>query len=192
MILVLEGTNGTGKSTYAKRLSEELGATIIRPFRPHSDFHFDGTTRLERDLKHYGVPVNTHVDDLYVADILGRLEGSNNVRSILDRSMPSALAYGSARVQLLAAQRDELGLMNLWQSSLRGASVLYVWLHADEEDCKKRMGARNIPLPYSILRARFDQLYGMITFPKMDINTSVRSVEEGIQLILKRALGKAR
>ena len=72
-VIILEGVNGTGKSLYAKKLAGGLNAAIIRTFRQGDNHHFTGDTPMERDLKALGVPYNTHVDEMYVADFIGKL-----------------------------------------------------------------------------------------------------------------------
>lgn len=91
MIVILDGLEGTGKSTAAKIMSEAWGLPVYRAFRTNSSEHWAGDTQLEQLLRDLRVPVNTYVEDLYVADLLATIGGD----VILDRSMPSAVAYGT-------------------------------------------------------------------------------------------------
>lgn len=97
MILILDGLNGTGKTTIAKRLAERYTYPIYRVFRrpdtPGGDVHWSsGSDTSETSfLKSVGVPYNTFVDDLYTADFLAKVRPRG---VILDRSLPSAFAYG--------------------------------------------------------------------------------------------------
>jgi thymidylate kinase len=193
-IIILEGVNGTGKSTYAEKLSAVLEAPVIRPFRQGPDHHFTGTTQVERELKALGVPYNTHVDDLYTADILGRLLKFNKqMPVILDRSVGSAIAHGERPL------RDAGRLLGLWRQSLGAdAPVLYVWLTAPSLDCWARLGNRG-PLPpyesYSSEHKRLNGLFGlvydMIPYKKLKIDTSLIGVDEGLVLISTlKSLGK--
>lgn len=94
MIVVLEGPEGTGKTT----LSEALCARW--DFVSYRTMAWKGG-RLRPDeiarWRELGVPVNTYVDDVYAADLLASLDHQVALawefRLILDRSMPSGVAY---------------------------------------------------------------------------------------------------
>lgn len=86
-MLVIEGGVGTGKTTLGKRLYSALGWPLYRSFRPGWEGHEPGA-ELPKELR-FHVPVNTWVDDLYLADFVM----SVGTDVIVDRSMPSALAY---------------------------------------------------------------------------------------------------
>jgi thymidylate kinase len=178
LIIVLEGVNGVGKSTYARLLQERLGYTPLRAFRPSSDCHFNGKYKVERDLQAFNVPYNTHVDDLYVADILGKLKPSNVV---LDRSMASAVAYGSRPIS------DAGELVRLWAGLFGRTPVLYVWLTADPNTSLKRVVARGDASPsLSILKAlhgSFELVYELVPFFKDAIDTDVTRPEDGVSRI---------
>jgi predicted ATPase len=187
-IVVLEGVNGVGKTSYATAL-EAIGYAVLRPFRPNSGFHFDGNSRHERELKALGVPVNTCVDDLYVADILGKLGrqptayGPQALNVVLDRSMPSAIAYESGP---LATPRT-MELMQRWKASFSDAKVVYVNLVAPWEVCKFRLDPSRASTLRDTLPIRFGALFEMINWPKLTIDTSLVSVKEGVELILAKA-----
>lgn len=121
MIIVLEGANGTGKSALAKALSANGYGEIYRAFRSDSDEHFEVRAGQMRML---GVPVNTFVEDAFAADLLGRLD----VPMILDRSMPSGVAYLLAEGGL--GSEAQL-LLSLWVGSLRKRTVLIVHMKAN-------------------------------------------------------------
>ena len=178
MIVILEGCNGVGKSAYASELASVLGAPVLRPFRPDSGYHWNGETDLELELSRLGVPVNTHVDDLYVADILGQLAYSD---VILDRSVPSAIAYGSARD---CADR----LYDFWNRQLRRLlGVTYVWLHCPWKVAKERTNGRWFPTPqrYSGLEESFRQLFHRFEAGRrLAIDTKAFSITQGVRYIL--------
>jgi len=195
LIIVLEGVNGTGKSTYAEKLSKGLNAPAIRPFRQGPDHHFTGTTHIERELKALGVPYNTHVDDLYTADILGRLLKFNkHIPVILDRSVGSAIAHGERPL------RDAGRLIGLWHQLLGPETqVLYVWLTAPWNVVSERLMAdgRNSSSFSSSdcrrLHGLFQLVFDMVNCAKMEINTATGSVDQGVQRIVEfMSLGQAR
>lgn len=181
MIVILEGCNGVGKSAYAAALASYLDAPVLRPFRPSPDHHWNGRTPLEGLLRHLGVPINTHVDDLYIADILGQLGPLAPRDVVLDRSVPSAIAYGSAG-------SDPGGLYDYWQSQLRGLShVVYVWLVCPWELARERADGRWFPglESYQRLENSFDGLFEEFAGDKLIIDTKATGfIEEGVERIL--------
>ncbi len=190
MIIVLEGVNGTGKSTYARALADGLNAAIIRPFRQGPGHHFTGDTAIERDLKAFGVPYNTHVDELYTADMLSRLwKARQRVSIVLDRSVGSSVAYGDVGLG------DAGKLLKLW-STLLGSDVplLYVWLTATWSVASARLAldgrmpteAGAEALHYQRHR-RFMHVFQLVTYKKMEIITDVTLVHEGVKRILAEA-----
>lgn len=187
MIVILEGLNGTGKSTYAGLLEAELGLTRCRPFRggDHS-LHWGAEKGAERELltqlQGYGVPVNTHVDDLYVADFLRTFK----VGAILDRSLPSAIAYGT--VTALNPDADVLGMLKYWQELIREASarVLYVWLTAQHSVAKRRAAGRWCPnkAKYTYLEGVFGHTFHQVNrLAKMRIDTAEVELKDGVRRI---------
>ena len=203
MIIVLEGVNGTGKSTYAEKLSNGLNAPVIRPFRQGSGHHFTGTTHIERELKALAVPYNTHVDDLYTADILGRLLKYNkHLPVILDRSVGSAIAHGERPLG------DSGRLIGLWQQLLGpDTQVLYVWLTAPWEVVDQRMDGdlmrarlRNNKRhhvtreEHACLHGLFRYVFEMIRYTKMEIDTATVAPDDGVLQIVEfmGRLGEAR
>lgn len=175
MILVIEGCNGVGKSYQAQKLASLNGLPVIRPFRPSADFHFTGSTTLEQELHALDVPVNTYVDDLYVADILAAFGRSAN--AVLDRSMPSAIAYN------YQARQNRAKLLALWQQMLARAKVVrYVWLVCPYSLAAQRIAARgDHPLSqetYEGLEQSFHESYGVLKLPKTIIDTGVNSAQE--------------
>ncbi len=190
MIIVLEGVNGTGKSLYARKLAAGLGGVVLRPFRQSEDHHFSGDTPMERDLKALGVPYNTHVDELYVADLLGKmLRGRQRFSAILDRSIGSAIAHGDRPL-------SEAGkLVEVWHRLLgENAPVLYVWLKASWSIAHARLLASgrgehgDDERRHQKLTQLFEHAYTLVPFRKMIIDTSITLVEEGVRKVVDQAL----
>lgn len=186
MLIIFEGINGTGKSTCAQALSERLGAPVVRPFR-HDDhsIHWGMGGQLETALRSFGVPLNTHVDDLYVADILSIFHPN----AILDRSVPSGIAYSGA-----LKQSQEL--FEFWceqVASYRGPT-LYVYMVASYDVSKQRCGADRMPSKgaWNDLKKSFDFMYAKYPHTKMTLDTTEICVEDCIGKVYRRWLLVAR
>jgi len=187
MIVILEGINGVGKTTYARALSSALHAPTYRAFRDDlKNEHLGQDGERERLLKKYDVGHNTHRDDLYAADLLGRLD----VDVIMDRSLPSAIAYDRLedRPQL---PHDCEELLNFWQEMFGvPQKVLYIWLVAPYEMAKERALSRPDqfwPLnhhKYTELHATFASIYWQLKMRKFAIDTSKLTPDEGVEGIL--------
>ena len=195
MIIVLEGPNGVGKSTYAKLLSDELGGIpIVRPFRDgDTELHwgYKGQERfkmLRDDLK---VPVNTHVDDLYVADFLKTFQ----VSAILDRSVPSAVAYGVLHGHdegWYGQPHVARKLMQFWQSQAKGWSQpsVYVWMRAPHHVAKDRCYGRWCPTAkqYDVLDKWYKRMFQEVTLTKRQLNTAEVEVADGVRSIVNMVI----
>src|SRR6266699_6927900 len=90
MRVIIEGGCGRGKTTLAKELSRITAVPLYRPFRGTSE-HIT-PVMMERYRQDLGLNINGWEEDLYVADMLATVSAS----VILDRSMPSAIAYNEA------------------------------------------------------------------------------------------------
>lgn len=176
-VVILEGVNGVGKSTYARALEAELGWPMYRPFRRDPDNHWTG---IELDnLRQLQIPVNTFVEDACAADALVQLKAS----AIMDRSMPSALVYAKVEGQPNAPTLDHL---LWWQETLRGhaGGVLLVQLEAPLEAIQERIGGRAPTAERcKALTSAYSKVFQRIRLPKMRINTARISVERGIKMI---------
>ena len=175
MIIILEGLNGTGKSATALPLADTLGASILRPFRgKDTSKHLgrDGDGRMER-LRKLGIPANTFVDDIYVADFLA----STGVPAVLDRSMGSAVAYGMLYGDIPSAVvgRD---LLTEWQNILMSSAkkILYVNVTCRRDVRRKRCKDDRRWCPTAsqenMLEQWFSHIFGDIQLPKMILDTS--------------------
>lgn len=190
MIIILEGVNGTGKSLYARKLAGGLNAAVIRPFRQGENHHFTGETPMERDLKTLGVPFNTHVDEMYVADLLGKLaRAGQRLSAVLDRSIGSAIAHGDRPLS------DAGKLMDVW-SRLLGpeAQVVYVWLTAPWHIAHARLLAEGRAhhnedgLNHRRLHGLFQLAYDLVPYRKLMIDTSVTLVDEGVRKVVDQVI----
>lgn len=175
MIIVLDGPNGTGKSALARALSARRGWPVYRAFRRSSGEHFDGELR-ER-LRGLGIPVNTYVDDMYVADALFTTKCS----AILDRSLPSGIAYGVAEGAISWGQSKEL--VDIWAKTLNNSEVALVQMeaarHVREERAKGRRFDFDLDEKVGIyISAVFSVLSDGHGFPLLNIDTTSRTKEE--------------
>ncbi len=173
-MIILEGCNGVGKTTYAKMLSHILDAPVYRAFR--NGERYDGDLERARSL---GIPVNTYVDDMYMADISRVI--SNEV--ILDRSLMSAVAYDGG-MSLIWEKRLADWSERLKQS-FRPAFV--VRLVASYDVARSRMGGHVPSLDeYRRLELMFSWCASRVDIPVAVVNTSNRSVIDGLRAIWEK------
>lgn len=180
MIIVLEGVRGTGKTEAAKRLSERYNAPIVRPFRPTLAHHHSGDSTVEQELKALGVPVNTYVEDMYVADILSTIiQHTPSAHFVLDRSMGSAIAHRSC-------PEDDGAVLRVWQRLLsRAQAARYVWLRVPYAVACQRVAGRPMPSQgeYAALDNRFSRVYEGLTVPKFKLVTADIAVDGVVSAI---------
>lgn len=192
MIIILEGINGAGKSTCAQDLSKRLDIPLYRPFRRgNSDLHWGHEGEAERELTEgYKIPLNTHIEDLFAADLLGVLRP--NV--ILDRSLPSAVAYGILGDHLDGYYKDldaSRKLLAYWQELLtqQDAQVLYVWMTAMYDVTKYRCEDRWFPerKDWRTLDKLFSMIFERdIRVPKCHLDTSNTKLGDAARFIVSR------
>lgn len=134
MKVVLDGGCGVGKTSLARAISEVTGAPVYRPFRGAAD-HI--SPRMVSAMQQLGLSVNGWEEDLYVADLLANVPCS----VILDRSMPSAIAYNEmSSTALLAGHRRTL--LRLWGERIASAGAVLVLVEATEAVRKVRSPER--------------------------------------------------
>ncbi len=184
MIIIVEGANGAGKSTYA-HVMESDGMTLYRAFRRgDTDLHWGakegGEETVRGQLEALGIPLNTFIDDLYLADFIQ----SFKMNAVLDRSLPSAIAYDSLEL-LNGASASQL--LETWQRMMERAlsPVLYVWFKATYKVAKARTEGRWSPTSaeYQKLNKRYERLFHRIRLPKLAIDTDRFEVRQGMRMI---------
>lgn len=190
MLVIFEGINGVGKTTYAEELSQITGAKIGKVFRAgNNKLHWGDGSELKDMLTDLKIPLNTHIDDLFMADFLSTFK----VNAILDRTIISAIAYGRAYNNLDGWYREKnvVGeLMNFWSYLIDKCNhpILYVWLTAPYEVIKERCKGRWCPtkMEYNKLKKEYGRLFDRITFDKIVIPTEYKDVGSGMKRITAR------
>jgi thymidylate kinase len=172
-VIIFEGVNGVGKTTIAREVGKRLGIPVYRAFRSDGDNHYvnRGESTLYK-LNEWKVPFNTFVDDLYMADFLR----ATNADLILDRSLPSAIAY--AKIYQQQRIPDQTDLVRFWLSLIREINPLFVWLTADYEVACNRTDNCTFPTrdKYEDLGKMFDGLFYRYPYNRMIINTDYYNV----------------
>lgn len=186
MIIILEGLNGVGKTTYANLIASRLGIPIVRPFRrpgQHLGREDGGRQQRFHDL---GIPVNTYVEDVFTAEFLA----STGYSAVLDRGMGSAVAYGLLYGTLPDADTAER-VLSLWEETLltHPDMVLYVNMVARPEVRKERCEGRWAPdqQQTALLTKWFGRVFRTIELDKMQLDTSdIPSPSDGVRRVIQR------
>ena len=178
MVIILEGVNGTGKTAYAKALEEKLGYKMYRAFRKgreKCDF------KLHEVLHGMDIRANTYVDDIYMADFLQTFE----VKAILERSMPSAVAYDQVYNEPWKAYSARA--FGFWLEQMAKVPHIYVWLEAGYETAtERRSGHHPSKKEHEGLVKVYGKLFQRMGKSKMRIDTELKTIEEGVELICQR------
>lgn len=116
MLIIFEGCDGTGKTTLANKVAEELPLEATR-------------------LLHRGVPTRSPIEEY--TDLEGPYDQSHHV--ICDRWHWGELVYGP-----LYRDRSELGLAGLREVEdfLRPLGAIVVWLREDPQVIRRRLADR--------------------------------------------------
>lgn len=131
MRLIMEGGCGAGKSTLAEALSTITATPVYRPFRtPGTHITQKQMDFIRQDI---GLAINGWEEDLYVADLLSVV----NASVILDRSLPSALAYNGASSEPLP-QRQVDSITRLWMAKMSAARATLVLVECAEAKREER------------------------------------------------------
>lgn len=141
MIVILEGLNGTGKTSVAKALAADRGYKIYRPLREGVSSHWDDSG-LKRQLTDCRVQSNSYLDDVFAVDALVQME-SREWSVVLDRSMPSAVAYGLLN-GTVKGEAHRNALLTYWKRRLLQLQtpVLYFWLQSEHDVARSRTAGR--------------------------------------------------
>jgi thymidylate kinase len=156
-IYVLEGLNGVGKSALSKVVSERLGVPILRAFRNgNTDVHLgrDGDRRQDR-LRAMGVPANTFVDEIYMADFLA----ATKIGAVLDRSIGSAIAFGLAYGDMKNIAHAKTVAAE-WCNIMSRLPVVYVHLTATETVRRERSKGRW--RPGTVMEKKLEESFGWV------------------------------
>jgi thymidylate kinase len=181
MILLFEGVNGVGKTTYIRQVEKRTGWPSYSAFRGVAD-KYDSS--MLDELARLGIPVNTFIDEMYMADLV-RATGIN---LIVDRSFPSAVAYDEVFDQGTFVDRE--ATEKIWLDLVKEAGMLYVWLCAPYEVTRIRStGVRLNRQEHFYLEEHFRKWYEKIPTEKLMIDTGAINVASGVNRIC-RALKK--
>ena len=138
-VVIFEGLNGTGKTTLSRAFAERWEVPIARPFRnrePDAHTSYDETEE-ERNLAALTVPIATPANDLYAADMIGKLRPP---RVVLDRSLITGLVYGNYDEEPAKSLRQWAREYYL-ECLTRHHSVVLFLLTAEYKTCRERVEA---------------------------------------------------
>jgi len=139
MLVIIEGMNGVGKTTLAKKVSGYFNIPIVRAFKDDTAIHFKHAKELELKLRRFRIPFNSYVEDLFVADLLSKF---TSLECVLDRSMPSAFAYGLEDGDFFNREMAEETLQ-WWIDIIKSRTDLtYIHLMCDIKTSVGRVGIR--------------------------------------------------
>lgn len=188
MLIMLDGANGVGKSTYAYRMKERFGIPVCRVFRSgNKELHWGSTDKeLQDELAKLKVPINTHIDDLFMADFMLTFQ----VDAILDRTLASAIAYGRTYNKMDGWYHEKGNarrLLDFWVGLISRCSqpAFYVWLDAPYGVAKERCDGRWCPnkKEYDRLRREYERVFSRLPFKKIRLDTTLHGVDKGINRI---------
>jgi thymidylate kinase len=190
-VYILEGVNGTGKTTLSRALSRKFGgAPIIRPFHNlNPDSHWGQTMDAEEQgLRAMGVPIQTPADDMYVADMLMKMQPRV---AICDRSLITGMAYGDFEAEPRASIKE--WAREYWAGLLnKNHLTVLVHLIADFDTCVKRCASegrhkhREREEWEQLNRRYLDEVYTTANLmdKTIQLDTTVLSEDEALAMVL--------
>ncbi len=190
MIIMLDGVNGSGKTTYAYHLKLLLGVKVCRVFRSDDkNLHWGSSgEKFRKELEKIKVPINTHIDDIFMADFMRSFQ----VDAILDRTIISAIVYGRTYLHLEGWYKGEGNskrLLEFWTYLIGCCKlpIVYVWLDVDYDVAKGRTEGRWRPnkSEYQKLRREYERAFQRIRFRKYYIDTGITNVKDGVDRIIR-------
>lgn len=219
LVVILEGPNGSGKTTIARMLESDAnnglcnnGGRVVRYRAFEKALAGDSKAEpLRKSLKAAGIPLNTHVDDFYVADAIQNLQSPNDI-VVLDRSFPSGIAYaragiervgtvsGDSRSILAADQRARDAREDEWRGWLQTwcdmlPRRLYVTLQVSHATGRARTAERTrwypTPEQHNNLKAQFALIHALVSGPRLMLDTDRLGAAEILSMIKDRVFQKA-
>lgn len=184
MRIVLEGGSGVGKSTLAKALNAITGVPVYRPFRGKSE-HIPAET--VKDMQDLGLSVNGWEEDLYTADMLSVV----NSDVILDRSLPSAMAFNSVSSCALD-MRTRRAIIRLWAERIVAARAVLVLVTCDAQLRQSRSPDRGGDWEVDGIRKAVIEAHREAPLPGLDVwsvDTGRATAAALAQCVARRAIG---
>ena len=194
--IVIDGIDGTGKTTIAKYIAEKINGVYIPifgagPIGKEVRNSFLTEKAILENKESYHLVAAAIVESFYMY-VLPLLKEGKNV--VVDRFMASMYAY-----QIHSHPKDNLynSYWNLYQNILKSATPdLYIWMNADLDICLARSKERGSLDHYdnSTLEAKNKLIEGYSYFFKnqilpnsviVDANSPLSEVKKDIDLLLK-------
>lgn len=139
-VIIFEGSVGAGKSTLARLVAEQTGRKVYRPFRSDGDGHSPGASLPWAQYIH--LPINTWMEDMFQADLHEAWSRASNL--LLDRSMPSAIAYEAMGLSnapawmRLDTEQKRTYALDAWSSRMTAAGAKIIYVYASARACQRR------------------------------------------------------
>jgi thymidylate kinase len=169
MVLVIEGIEGTGKTTLARA----LGGVVYRALRGERRLYSHEIGR----WRSLGVPVNTHAEDIFIADLLAALPQPGLV--ILDRSLLTGLVYDNTGLK----EGHKRELFSEWEARMAQAGARLLLLTCEPERAGARLAPGDARKEVATLAARqagLEALWERSQLRKDTLDTGHATLEEAV------------